>query len=77
MPTKNRNAAEVNGPERQNEPDAHLQPEEDDRQEHKLDEAAQRLIGSQLRAVYNEIVQQPVPDNLLELLAELERKEQR
>ena len=38
----------------------------------KLDEAAQAAIGRQLRAVYSEIVQQPVPDQLLQLLEELE-----
>lgn len=40
----------------------------------KLDPSAQALIGQQLRAVYGEILSQPVPDHLLELLEELERK---
>ena len=40
----------------------------------KLDASAQALIGQQLRAVYGEILSQPVPDHLLELLEELERK---
>ncbi len=40
-----------------------------------LDEAAQQMIGQQLKAVYGEIVQQPVPDQFLKLLDELERKE--
>ena len=43
----------------------------------KLDDAAQAAIGRQLRAVYSEIVQQPVPDQFLQLLDELERKEKR
>lgn len=41
----------------------------------RLDEAAQALIGQHLKAVYSEIVQQPVPDEFLKLLEELERKE--
>lgn len=41
----------------------------------KLDDAAQALIGQHLKAIYGEIVQQPVPDRFLELLEELERKE--
>ena len=43
----------------------------------KLDDAAQAAIGRQLRAVYSEIVQLPVPDRFLQLLDELERKEQK
>ncbi len=41
----------------------------------KLDATAQALIGQQLRAIYDEIRQQEVPDHLLRLLDELERKE--
>ena len=41
----------------------------------RLDDAAQAAIGRQLRAVYSEIVQQPVPDQFLRLLDELEQKE--
>ena len=41
----------------------------------RLDDAAQAAIGRQLRTVYSEIVQQPVPDQFLQLLDELERKE--
>ena len=41
----------------------------------KLDATAQALIGQQLRAIYDEIRQQEVPDHLLQLLDELERKE--
>jgi hypothetical protein len=43
--------------------------------EAKLDEAAQALIGHQLKAMYGEVVQQSVPDHLLKLLDELERRE--
>ena len=42
----------------------------------KIDEAAQALIGHHLRTLYGEIVREPVPDQLLKLLADLERKEQ-
>ena len=41
----------------------------------KLDESAQALIGHHLKAVYSEIVEQPIPDQFLKLLDELERKE--
>lgn len=41
----------------------------------RLDESAQALIGQHLKAIYSEIVQEQVPDHLLKLLAELERKE--
>ena len=41
-----------------------------------LDEPTQALIGHRLKAVYAEIVEQPVPEQLLKLLEELERKEQ-
>ena len=41
-----------------------------------LDEATQAMIGRRLRDVYDAIVHEPVPDSLLQLLDELERKEQ-
>lgn len=41
----------------------------------RIDEAAQALIGQHLKAIYSEIVQQPVPEELLKLLEDLERKE--
>ncbi len=41
----------------------------------KLDATGQALIGRQLRAIYDEIRQQEIPDHLLQLLDELERKE--
>ena len=40
-----------------------------------LDTVAQALIGHQLRTLYSEIVREPVPDQLLKLLQDLERKE--
>lgn len=42
----------------------------------KIDDAAQALIGHHLRTLYSEIVREPVPDQLLQLLHDLERKEQ-
>ena len=50
---------------------------------HKMDAAEQNSlepelqdhIGIQLRAVYDEILNEPVPARFLELLAELERKQ--
>ena len=34
----------------------------------------QRLIGRQLRAVYDDVAKQPVPDRFLELMEQLDRK---
>lgn len=39
-----------------------------------LDEALSAHIGVQLKAVFNEILSEPVPDHFLKLLDELERK---
>ena len=41
----------------------------------KLDETAQALIGHHLKSLYSKIVKQPIPDQFLVLLDELERKE--
>ncbi len=41
----------------------------------KLDDSTQQTIGQQLKAMYSEIVRQPIPDQFLQLLDELERKE--
>jgi Anti-sigma factor NepR len=43
----------------------------------KLDAYTQTLIGQKLKAIYREIVQEPVPETFLKLLDELERKERR
>lgn len=40
-----------------------------------LEPELQDHIGMQLRAVYNEVLNEPVPDRFLKLLAELERKQ--
>lgn len=40
----------------------------------KLDNVSQKRIGDQLRAMYDDLVQQPVPDRFIDLLAELEGK---
>ena len=40
-----------------------------------LEPELQDHIGIQLRAVYNEILNEPVPDRFLKLLADLERKQ--
>jgi hypothetical protein len=39
----------------------------------KLDRSIQRRIGDQLRAMYDDLVQQPVPDRFAELLTRLEQ----
>ncbi len=40
-----------------------------------LEPELQAHIGRQLRAMYNEVVNEAVPDRLLKLLQELERKQ--
>ncbi len=40
-----------------------------------LEPELQDHIGMQLRAVYNEILSEPVPERFLKLLEELERKQ--
>ncbi len=40
----------------------------------RLGELSQKRIGDQLRAMYDDLVQQPVPDRFKDLLAELEGK---
>ena len=56
-------------------PQGSTQERETTEPEIRLDEAAQALIGQHLKAIYSEIVQQPVPDEFLKLLDDLERKE--
>ena len=41
----------------------------------KLDRAIQARIGDQLRAMYTELLEQPVPDRFRDLLEQLERQE--
>ena len=48
---------------------------EDNHQAPRLDAKAQVVLGRQLKAFYNEIVHQPVPDEFMRLLDELARKE--
>jgi len=40
----------------------------------KLDNTSQKRIGDQLRAMYDELMQQPVPDRFKELLDQLDKK---
>ena len=40
----------------------------------KLDSSSQKRIGDQLRAMYDELMQQPVPDRFRELLDKLDKK---
>ena len=40
----------------------------------KLDSNSQSRIGDQLRAMYDELMQQPVPDKFRDLLDKLDRK---
>ena len=43
-----------------------------DKLDPKLDSSSQRRIGDQLRAMYDELMQQPVPDRFKDLLEQLE-----
>jgi hypothetical protein len=61
------------GAVRSTETGKHVYPPQDS--DLKLDDSAQRLIGQRLKAVYNEIATQPIPDQFLQLLDQLERKE--
>jgi len=45
--------------------------------EPKLDSNSQRRIGDQLRAMYDELMQQPVPDRFKDLLDQLEKTDSR
>ncbi|MEZ0171815.1 NepR family anti-sigma factor [Microvirga sp. TS319] len=40
----------------------------------KLDSSSQKRIGDQLRAMYDELMQQPVPDRFKDLLDQLDKK---
>ncbi|MXQ12876.1 NepR family anti-sigma factor [Microvirga makkahensis] len=40
----------------------------------RLDSGSQKRIGDQLRAMYDELMQQPVPERFRELLDQLEKK---
>jgi hypothetical protein len=42
-----------------------------------LDRAIQERIGTQLRAMYDDLMQQPVPDRFAELLGKLERRDEK
>lgn len=47
----------------------------DETSEPSLDRAVQSRIGDQLRAMYDNLMQQPIPDRLSELLGRLEQGE--
>ena len=43
----------------------------------KLDSGSQKRIGDQLRAMYDELMQQPVPDRFRDLLDQLDKNGQK
>ena len=51
-----------------------LQASEDGLSKHDI--ATQTLIGHHLKAVYREIIEEPIPDRFLKLMEELDRKEE-
>ena len=57
-------------------PEAHpVEPSTDPGADATLDPKLQDQIGRQLRAAFEEVVNQPVPDRFRQLLEELERKQ--
>lgn len=58
------------------EPEHRLEPEAKKGPVPQLPGFAAQLIGQRIRAMYDTIAQEPVPDDLLELVRELEAKEQ-
>jgi hypothetical protein len=42
-----------------------------------LDRAIQERIGTQLRAMYDDLMQQPVPDRFADLLGKLEKRDEK
>lgn len=42
-----------------------------------MDPKVQQAIGKRLRAVYDDVINEPVPDKFMELLAKLERSTSR
>lgn len=53
--------------------DALADAREDSPSEPTIDRASQTRIGDNLRSMYNELMQQPVPDRLMELLGRLDQ----
>ena len=51
------------------------EPMEEMNDDPKLDPRAQELIGRQLKVLYGSILDEPVPDQFVKLLEDLERKE--
>jgi hypothetical protein len=41
----------------------------------KLEPGAQKALGRELRAMYDELIEEPVPDRFLQLLDQLEQSE--
>lgn len=42
-----------------------------------IDPKVQQAIGKRLRAVYDDVINEPIPDKFMELLAKLERSTSR
>ena len=48
--------------------------QDDEHEERSLSPDMQQFIGRQLRAVYDDVAKQPVPDRFLELMKQLDNK---
>jgi hypothetical protein len=46
-------------------------------QEPSLDRVIQERIGTQLRAMYDDLMQQPVPDRFADLLGKLDKRDEK
>jgi len=46
-----------------------------DRDKHRIIRARQRAIGRELRRIYDNVVEEPVPDDFLKLLQKLDERE--
>lgn len=56
------------------EPDLALAEGEVEKEATAIDSKVQERLGRQLKALYDDVVRQPIPDRLLSLMAQLEEK---
>jgi hypothetical protein len=70
IPREQIQAAESSGPGEPGDVDR----EDEERAERPISSDMQRFIGRQLRAVYDDVAKQPIPDRFLELMKQLEAK---
>jgi hypothetical protein len=59
-------------PARREDGNLHVKKEEPDREKMIAARARQRAIGRELRRMYDDVVQEPIPDDFLELLKQID-----